>query len=78
VKVVVVMARALDAPADTIKTRLSTVLPAPDQRRALHATCVADVVDAARRVQGVMLRVAARILRRRRCRARAPSPCCPP
>lgn len=57
-KVVVVMARALDAPADTIKTRLSTILPVRDQRRALHAACVADVVDAARGVSGAIVRVA--------------------
>ncbi len=58
-KVVVVMARALDAPGDTIKTRLSTILPARDQRRALHAACVADIVDSARKVPGVIVRVAA-------------------
>ena len=58
-KVVVVMARALDAPADTIKTRLSPMLPAPDQRRALHAACVADVVHAARSVTDAIVRVAA-------------------
>lgn len=57
-KVVVVMARALDAPADTIKTRLSPVLPEPARRHALHVACVADVVDAARKVPGAIVRVA--------------------
>lgn len=58
-KVVVVMARALDAPADTIKTRLASALPDPAVRSALHRACVTDIVAAARRVQGVLVRVAA-------------------
>lgn len=58
-KVVVVMARALDAPADTIKTRLASALPDPAVRSALHRACVTDIVAAARRVQGVLVRIAA-------------------
>jgi rSAM/selenodomain-associated transferase 1 len=59
VKVVVVMARALDAPADTIKTRLASALPDPADRAALHRACVADVLAAARGVDGALVRVAA-------------------
>ena len=58
-KVVVVMARALDAPADTIKTRLSSALPDATARRHLHRACVADVIAAARAVEGALVRVAA-------------------
>lgn len=57
-KVVVVMARALDAPADTIKTRLRDCLPEAGQRRALHVACLADEVAAAREVDGAVLRIA--------------------
>lgn len=58
-KVLVVMARALDAPANTIKTRLADAVPDAEQRRRLHAACVADVIQAARAVPDVLVRVAA-------------------
>ena len=55
--VVVVMARSLDAPADTIKTRLAECLPA-EARRRLHVACLADTLAAARGLDNVSLRVA--------------------
>lgn len=57
--VVVVMARALDAPGDAIKTRLRAACPDPEARRGLYRACLSDVVATVRRVDGLHLRVAA-------------------
>lgn len=56
--VVAVMARALDAPADTVKTRLAPLLPRAADRLALHTALLADVMAAARGVTDARVRVA--------------------